>query len=335
MANPRYDRLSFHLLAGQFPMLHESYVPGMSRFTPSPPEYDAAMHEGISPALRRGPLSFSHGMPPPNDGVMHDMITSGSVDAASSSGFFTQEEAKATEAIAAAARGGVDDQGFGDGAQDVVDEEEEEQANIDEEDDVPEPTSTSKGRKKRKKNSPPTEARIKWTGKEEECLAEAWKTVSMNDITDANQNFDTYWQRVKLAFNERKIVVPYFNKTVKVRGEKAMATHWEIMQAACSKWHGIQEEIADRPVSGADFECKVCLLAVSVDPRSSSFDSPASLCRCGGRSTCTTTTPTAKRSSTSTSSPASRPARSGRKYAGSSPRTRTSSTTPMLQLLPR
>jgi hypothetical protein len=58
-------------------MFHETYITGMSRFTPSPPEYDAAMHEGISPALRRGLLSFSHGMPPPNDGVMHDMITSG------------------------------------------------------------------------------------------------------------------------------------------------------------------------------------------------------------------------------------------------------------------
>jgi hypothetical protein len=33
-------------------MFHETYVPGMSRFTLSPPEYDAAMHEGISPALR-------------------------------------------------------------------------------------------------------------------------------------------------------------------------------------------------------------------------------------------------------------------------------------------
>jgi hypothetical protein len=32
-------------------MFHETYVPAMSRFTPSPPEYDAAMHEGISPAV--------------------------------------------------------------------------------------------------------------------------------------------------------------------------------------------------------------------------------------------------------------------------------------------
>jgi hypothetical protein len=93
----------------------------------------------------------------------------------------------------------------------------------------------------------------------------------MNGINGANQNFDTYWQLVKMAFDEHKIVDPYFNKTVMVRGENAMATHWGIMQAACSRWHSIQEEIADRPVSGADFECKVCLLAISVDPGSSSL----------------------------------------------------------------
>jgi hypothetical protein len=218
-------------------MFHDSYVAGMSRFTPSLSEYDGAMHEGISPALRRGPLFFSNGMPPSNDGVMHDMITSGSMAAASSPGFFTQEEARATEAIAS--RGVINDQndGFGDSTQDV-DKEEEEQADLDEEEeDTPQPTATSKGRKKRKKNSPPTEPRIKWTGKEEECLTEACKTVSMNDITGANQNYETYWQRVKLAFDESKIVDPYFNKTVMIRGDKAMGTHWGIMQAACSKWH--------------------------------------------------------------------------------------------------
>jgi hypothetical protein len=106
-------------------MFHNSYIAGMSRFTTSPPEYDGAMHEGISPALRRGPLSFSNGMPPPNDGVMHDMITSGSMAAASSPGFFTQEEARAMEVVAS--RGAIDDQndGFGDGTQDVDEEEEE------------------------------------------------------------------------------------------------------------------------------------------------------------------------------------------------------------------
>jgi hypothetical protein len=144
--------------AASSPMFHKTYVPGMSRFTLSPPEYNAAMHEGISPALRRGPLSFSHGMLPPNDGVMHDMITSGSMAAASSPGFFTQEEARATEAVMAALRGGVD--GLEDATQDL-NEEEEEQAQVDEEDNAPELTSMAKGRKKRKKNSPPTEPRIK------------------------------------------------------------------------------------------------------------------------------------------------------------------------------
>jgi hypothetical protein len=123
----------------------------------------------------------------------------------------------------------------------------------------------------------------------------------MNGITVANQNYDTYWQRVKLAFDKHKIVVPYFNNTVMIRGEKAMGTHWGIIQAACNRWHGIQEENEACPVSGADFEAKVCSLAVPfVDPGSPSFhfDSPAYLCRCSGRSTCTTTTPTARRSST-------------------------------------
>jgi hypothetical protein len=46
-------------------------------------------------------------MPSPNKGVMHDMITSGSMAAASSPGFFTQEEARATEAVAVAAPVGV------------------------------------------------------------------------------------------------------------------------------------------------------------------------------------------------------------------------------------
>jgi hypothetical protein len=45
---------STYSAAASSPMFHETYVPGISRFTPSPPEYDAAMHEGISPALRRG-----------------------------------------------------------------------------------------------------------------------------------------------------------------------------------------------------------------------------------------------------------------------------------------
>jgi hypothetical protein len=49
------------------------------------------------------------------------------------------------------------------------------------------------GQNKWKKASSSTEPRVKWTGKEEECLTESWKTVSMNGITGANQKFNTYW----------------------------------------------------------------------------------------------------------------------------------------------
>ncbi|XP_071681465.1 uncharacterized protein [Lolium perenne] len=36
-----------------------------------------------------------------------------------------------------------------------------------------------------------------------------------------------------------------------------MATHWGLMQTACSKWHGIQEECEKRPISGHDMEQKL------------------------------------------------------------------------------
>lgn len=255
-----------------------------TRFTPSPPEYEGDQlggfnpntvfpappprgpapfvhNQGSSPSLRRGPLPFStpgngsaagtavRGMPA--DAVMHEMISSGSMAAAASPGYFTQEEARATAAVASHSRAAAADD----------EDEEEDGSQVDEEEepaeDLPGAAAKGKGRKKRKKDSPPAEPRIKWTGKEEECLAEAWKTVSIDGVTGANQSYETYWKRVKVAFDERKLVDPYFNKMVMVRGEKAMGTHWGIMAAACSKWHGIQEEIDARPESGADFEQKV------------------------------------------------------------------------------
>ncbi|KAK1610866.1 hypothetical protein QYE76_034539 [Lolium multiflorum] len=215
--------------------------------------------------MRRGPLPF--GAPfgataAPNDEAIHEMITSGSaaaaasprffMDAAAASpGFFTQEEARATAAVAAR-KDHVED--VADGSQAVEEQEDEEQGETTQAD-----VNLSKGKKKRKKDSPPAEPRIKWTSKEEECLAEAWMTVSMNGIIGANQSFDTYWLRVKQAYEERKLVDPYFNKTNMnvYRGEKAMATHWGIMQTACSKWHGVQEEIEKRPISGHDLEQKL------------------------------------------------------------------------------
>ncbi|KAK1561667.1 hypothetical protein QYE76_017255 [Lolium multiflorum] len=250
-------------------MFQEGTYVQPSRFTPSPPELDiggsGGQFEGTSPVMRRGPLPF--GAPfgataAPNDEAIHEMITSGSaaaaasprffMDAAAASpGFFTQEEARATAAVAAR-KDHVED--VADGSQAVEEQEDEEQGETTQAD-----VNLSKGKKKRKKDSPPAEPRIKWTSKEEECLAEAWMTVSMNGIIGANQSFDTYWLRVKQAYEERKLVDPYFNKTNMnvYRGDKAMATHWGIMQTACSKWHGIQEEVEKRPISGHDLEQKL------------------------------------------------------------------------------
>ena len=81
-----------------------------------------------------------------------------------------------------------------------------------------------KGKKKRKSGEASLN-RYKWTAKEDECLAEAWKMVSLEPITGSNQSGDTYWNRVKAAFDERKMVDPKFNTTYMDHGAKAMANH--------------------------------------------------------------------------------------------------------------
>jgi hypothetical protein len=80
----------------------------------------------------------------------------------------------------------------------------------------------------------------------DECLTETWKTVSIDPISGANQNSDTYWERVKVAFDECKLLDPDFNKVHMDRNVSGMSHRWGIIQAACNKWHGIQQEIMDR-----------------------------------------------------------------------------------------
>jgi hypothetical protein len=80
----------------------------------------------------------------------------------------------------------------------------------------------------------------KWRSAEDECLTEAWKTASNDPISSANQNSDTYWERVKVSFDERKLMDPVFNKMHMDHNPSGMSDHWGIIQQDCNKCHGIQ-----------------------------------------------------------------------------------------------
>ncbi|XBI26317.1 hypothetical protein VPH35_051063 [Triticum aestivum] len=199
-----------------------------------------------TPHLYRGPLPFSHlGNADDTGADMDDIIATGSAAAASSPGFATQDEVVDLSGDMEAELGYV----YGDDAQEPEEEEEDEE----EEEEEPAPVPT-KGRQKKKRAARSGEPRIKWTSKEEECLAEAWKVVCLDPTTGANQSLETYWDHIKAEFDERKLVDPYFKGVYMQRGAKAMANHWGRIQLACNKWHRIVEEVAACPESGASVE---------------------------------------------------------------------------------
>ncbi|KAE8780612.1 putative methionyl-tRNA synthetase [Hordeum vulgare] len=111
-----------------------------------------------------------------------------------------------------------------------------------------------RGERKRALNTKPAEPRVKWTSNEDECLAEVWNTSSIDPISGTNQNTDTYWGRIKTAFDECKLIDPDFVNIHMDRGEKGMSNHWSTIQMACNKWHGIVEEVVARPESSANVE---------------------------------------------------------------------------------
>lgn len=94
----------------------------------------------------------------------------------------------------------------------------------------------------------------KWISREDECLAEAWKSVSIDPFTGANQSFEAYWLRIKAAFDERRLLDPYFKDCCTDRNDSAMSHRWHIIQQACNKWHGVVEEVRRVHVSGTNFE---------------------------------------------------------------------------------
>jgi hypothetical protein len=70
---------------------------------------------------------------------------------------------------------------------------------------------------------------------EYECLAEAWKTVSIDPISGANQNMDMYWERIRVSFDECKLMDPVFNKVHMDRNPSGMSHRCGIIQQACNK----------------------------------------------------------------------------------------------------
>ena len=86
--------------------------------------------------------------------------------------------------------------------------------------------------------------------------------VSCDSIIGANQALDNYWKCIKTEYDERRMINPEYASCVINRGQKAMANHWQNIQTACNKWHGIQEEVAHRPKSGANREMEVRISAV-------------------------------------------------------------------------
>ncbi|KAE8769679.1 putative methionyl-tRNA synthetase [Hordeum vulgare] len=99
------------------------------------------------------------------------------------------------------------------------------------------------------------------------------KTVATTDdiddeIDDAEEvgeeelveNIDTYWGRIKMTFDERKLVDPDFFNIHMDRGEMALSNHSSMIQTACNKWYGIVDEVAAHPESSANVEGQMVLI---------------------------------------------------------------------------
>nr|XP_051210978.1 uncharacterized protein LOC127328417 [Lolium perenne] len=89
----------------------------------------------------------------------------------------------------------------------------------------------------------------RWRSLEDECIIEAWEKVNFCPITGANQTGDKYYKRILDCFNEKKNYGDY--ATIEMnRNEGALSHRWNLIKAACSKFHGYYEKIKARKESG-------------------------------------------------------------------------------------
>ncbi|KAK1603139.1 hypothetical protein QYE76_007874 [Lolium multiflorum] len=88
----------------------------------------------------------------------------------------------------------------------------------------------------------------RWRSLEDECLIEAWKQVSFCPITGANQTGGKYYKRILDCFNEKKNYGDY--ATIEMnRNEGVLSHRWNLIKAACNKFHGYYEKIRARKES--------------------------------------------------------------------------------------
>nr|XP_020168324.1 uncharacterized protein LOC109753808 [Aegilops tauschii subsp. strangulata] len=187
-------------------------------YTYSSPAYASSP----TPPLCRGALPFSQGSSShlgdtdTTEADMDNIITTDSAAAAASPGFTAQDDT-------------MDLNGDMDGELDYGKEEpEEEEEEEEEEESAP---ALMRKRKKNKRAVRTGEPRIKWASKEDECLAEAWKVVCLDPITGTNRSIDTYWDRIKAEFDERKLVDPTSKASTCSAGRK----QWRTIGGS-SKW---------------------------------------------------------------------------------------------------
>ena len=81
--------------------------------------------------------------------------------------------------------------------------------------------------------------------------------MSIDPFTGANQSAESYWKRVKAAFDEHRLLDPYFKALTTDRNVSAMSHHWHMIQHTCNKWHDVVEEVRRVHVSGTNFDDQV------------------------------------------------------------------------------